>query len=254
MKNLYDIIKESVFDEDSIISNMDAEVWLSKQSCDDVMGKVENGKINAEILRVGSSSGDLKFPKSIEFSHIDTLQLYSQTRDYDYSQLPKIDSVTYCAVNQPLASENVFVNVDLKDAPIKSIKYFWADTKKSNYISFPKCQIDEAYIKRVYKCWDFAYEEDEIHFNYDSLKTLNAKKLIIGDLLITNNPKLSKFFFDDIVISKGTPEYDKLDEFMKYNKNLFIVHEGDDIVKQKYHKVAKTNDGFVISKRGTKIR
>ena len=66
--------------------------------------------------------------------------------------------------------------------------------------------------------------------------------------------RVFKFFFDDIVISKGTPEYDKLDEFMKYNKNLFIVHEGDDIVKQKYHKVTKTNDGFVISKRGTKIR
>lgn len=254
MKDLYNTIKESLFDENLIISNMDAEVWLNKQSCNDVMGKVENGKINAGILRVGSSRGDLKFPKSIEFSHIGTLLLYSQTRDYDYSQLPKIDSVTYCAINQPLASENVFINVDLKDAPIKSIKYFYADTKKSNYISFPKCQIDEVYIKRVYKCWDFAYEEDKIPFNYDSLKTLKAKKLIIGDLLITNNPKIFKFFFDDIVISKGTPEYDKLDEFMKYNKNLFIVHEGDDIVKQKYHKVTKTTNGFVISKRGTKIR
>ena len=70
MKNLYDIIKESVFDEKSIMNNMDAEVWLDNQSCDDIIGKVENGKINAEILRVGSSSGDLKFPKSINFATI----------------------------------------------------------------------------------------------------------------------------------------------------------------------------------------
>ena len=45
MKDLYNTIKESLFDEDEILDNMDMVAWLSTQEYPYVIGNIKNGKI-----------------------------------------------------------------------------------------------------------------------------------------------------------------------------------------------------------------
>ena len=45
MKDLYNTIKESLFDEEEQLDNIDMNAWLSKQEYPYVMGNTKNGKI-----------------------------------------------------------------------------------------------------------------------------------------------------------------------------------------------------------------
>ena len=52
MKDLYNTIKESLFDEDEILDNMDMVAWLSTQEYPYVIGNIKNGKIELDQLRI----------------------------------------------------------------------------------------------------------------------------------------------------------------------------------------------------------
>jgi hypothetical protein len=252
MKDLYNTIKESIFDdEDVAIDALDADVWLSNQDPLVARGVVKNGKIDASIIRNADGDEDVIFPDYIKFSNIDSLLLYTRNSNYDYSKFPDTDLVTACIIN-PTWQWGQTVDINLKNIPVKKIKYLYADTKQSNYISFPSCPVEETYIKRIYACADREYEDNEYVFNFDSLKTLNTKKLIIGDLLVTEDSLLFKHFYGDVLIPKEWDEYKKIDQFYQYTTNLYIIHEG--LNASKYHKVTKTDKGFVIAKRGFKLK
>ena len=77
MKDLYNTIKESLFDEDEILDNMDMAVWLSKQEYPYVVGDVKNGKINLDQLRIINENTP-SIPEWVKFGDIRDLQLYME--------------------------------------------------------------------------------------------------------------------------------------------------------------------------------
>lgn len=254
MKDLYNIISESLFDEEDQLDSIDAKIWLDKQDPTTVRGEIKNGKIELEIFRNIGSTEDIIVPDGIKFGNVESLQLYSNNSNYDYSKIPAIDKVNDCII-RPAYEFRQVVDMDLSDLKVKNIRILLADTTQTNYISFPQCPVELAHIGRTWGCTDREYVEDwgRSKFNIESLKSLNTKKLIIGDLLITEDSLQFKHFYHEKFIPKDWPEYTKIEQFMKYNKNLYIMHDGHG-GDRKYHKVKKVQDGFIVSKMGFTIK
>ena len=118
MKDLYNTIKESIFDdEDAAIDALDADVWLSNQDPLIARGVVKNGKIDASIIRNANGDEDVIFPDYIKFSNIDSLLLYTRNSNYDYLKFPDTDLVTACIIN-PTWQWGQTVDINLKNIPV----------------------------------------------------------------------------------------------------------------------------------------
>ena len=98
MKDLYNTIKESLFDEDEILDNMDMSIWLSKQEYPYVVGDVKNGKIDLDQLRIINENTP-SIPEWVKFGDIRDLQLFMEVDNYDCSKLPKMDNIDFCFIN-----------------------------------------------------------------------------------------------------------------------------------------------------------
>ena len=98
MKDLYNTIKESLFDEDDIIDNMDVAIWLSKQEWPYVVGNVKNGKIELDQLRIISKDIP-NIPEWVKFGNVKDLQLYMSEDNYDCSKLPEMGNIDFCLIN-----------------------------------------------------------------------------------------------------------------------------------------------------------
>ena len=85
MKDLYNTIKESLFDEDEILDNMDMVAWLSTQEYPYVIGNIKNGKIELDQLRIINENTP-NIPEYIKFGNVKDLQLYMGVDNYDCSK------------------------------------------------------------------------------------------------------------------------------------------------------------------------
>lgn len=248
MKDLYNTIKESLFDENEILDNMDMVSWLSKQGYPYVIGNVKNGKIELDQLRIVNEDTP-NIPEWVKFNNVKDLQLYMNVDNYDCSQLPEMSDIDFCFIN----AERILgkkTKVDAGGLKANNIRLMYINLYGSEFISLPKCPIDTLYIGYQYGCTPSTYTSTTFDFNV--LKQMKIKKLIISDTLITGDSYMFEKFWSDKQILKDEPEYDRLKSFYDITKNLYINH--DRVSSSKYHKVSESKDGFIISKTGFTLK
>lgn len=248
MKGLYNTIKESLFDEEEQLDNIDMVSWLSKQEYPYVMGNVKNGKIEIDQLRIVSEDTP-NIPEWVKFGNVKDLQLFFEDDNYDCSQLPEMNKVDFCLINPDrLLSKKT--KVDVNSLKADNIKLTMVNLSSADCVSLPKCPIDILFIGHLYGC--NAREYTSTKFDQNILKEMRFKKLIIGDSLITGDAYMFEKFWSNKTIYKDDPEYDRIKTFYDITKNLYIKH--DRFSGSKYHKVSESNDGFIISKNGFTIK
>ena len=248
MKGLCNTIKESLFDEDVILDNIDMAAWLSKQEFPYVMGNVKNGKIELDQLRIINENTP-SIPVYIKFGNVKDLQLYMDVDNYDCSKLPKMNNIYFCFINADCMLGKK-TKVDVRGLKADNIKLMYVNLYGSECISLPTCPIDTLYIGYQYGC--NAREYRSAKFDPNILKEMRFKKLIIGDSLITNDAYMFDKFRNNKTIYKEDREYDNIKSFYDIAKNLYIAHDisGD----SKCHKVSESKDGFIISKTGFTLK
>jgi hypothetical protein len=244
MKDLYNIIKESLFDEEEQLDNIDMVSWLSKQEWPYVVGNVKNGKVELDQLRIISEDIP-NIPEWVKFGNVKDLQLYMSEDNYDCSKLPEMENIDFCFINADrLLSKKTIV--DAGGLKAGSIDLLYVNLSSSDCISLPKCSIDTLYIGHPMSCT--ASEYRKTIFDPNVLKGMKFKKLIIGDSLITGDAYMFEKFWSNKTVYKDDPEYDRIKTYYDITKNLYIKH--DRYSSSKYHKVKQTNDGFEIAKQG----
>lgn len=244
MKDLYNIIKESLFDEEEQLDNIDMVSWLSKQEWPYVVGNVKNGKIELDQLRIVRKDTP-NIPEWVKFGNVKDLQLYMSEDNYDCSKLPEMGSIDFCFINPDrfLSKKTI---VDAGGLKADSIDLLYVNLGSSDCRSLPKCPIDTLYIGHPMSC--AASEYRKTIFDPNILKGMKFKKLIIGDSLITGDAYMFEKFWSNKTIYKDDPEYDRIKTYYDITKNLYIKHDKHSI--SKYHKVKQTNDEFEIAKQG----
>ena len=152
MKDLYNAIKESLFDEEEQLDNIDMVSWLSKQEWPYVIGKVKNGKIELDQLRIVDEDTP-NIPEWIKFSDVKDLQLFMDVGvdNYDCSKLPKIDNIDFCNIN-PDCMLGKKTKVDVDGLKADNIRLMYVNLHSAECISLPKCKIDTLYIGYPYNC------------------------------------------------------------------------------------------------------
>ena len=248
MKDLYNTIKESLFDEDEILDNIDIVSWLSKQEYPYVIGNVKNGKIELDQLRIINENTP-SIPEWIKFSNVKDLQLYMDVDNYDCSKLPKMDNIYFCFINADCMLGKK-TKVDAGGLKADNIKFMYVNLHGSECVSLPTCPIDTLYIGYPYGTTSQVYRSTK--FDTNILKGIKFKKLIIGDSLITNDAYMFDKFWSNKTIYKEDKEYDKIKIFYDITRNLYIKH--DMHPSSKYHKVSESKDGFIISKTGFALK
>ena len=249
MKNLYDIIKESLFDEEEQLDNIGMVSWLSKQEYPYVVGNVKNGKIELDQLRIVNEDTP-NIPEWVKFGNVKDLQLFFEDDNYDCSQLPEMGNVDFCFIN-PDRVLGKKTKIDVDGLKVGNIKLTMVNLSSADCISLPKCPIDILFIGHLYGYCTQEYRNTTA-FNADILKGMKFKKLIIGDALITSDPYLFEKFWSNKIIYKDDPEYDRIRTFYNITKNLYIKH--DNSSGSKYHKVTESKDRFTISKTGFTLK
>ena len=249
MKDLYNTIKESLFDEEEQLDNVDMVTWLSKQEWPYVVGNAKNGKIELDQLRIISEDIP-NIPEWIKFGNVKDLQLFFQDDNYDCSKLPKMNNVDFCFIN-PDTYLGKKTKVDACGLTADNIRLTMVNLSSTDCVSLPKCPIDILFIGHLYGYCAREYRNTAA-FNADILKGMNFKKLIIGDALITKDAYLFEKFRSNRIVYKDDPEYDRIRTFYDITKNLYISH--DNSSGSKYHKVSKSKDGFIISKIGFTLK
>lgn len=248
MKDLYNTIKESLFDEDEILDNMDMVAWLSTQEYPYVIGNIKNGKIELDQLRIINENTP-SIPEYIKFGNVKDLQLYMDVDNYDCSKLPKMDNIDFCFINADCMLGKK-TKVDAEGLKADNIKLMYVNLYGSECISLPACPIDTLYIGYPYGCASREYRSTK--FDPNILKDMRFKKLIIGDSLITNDAYMFDKFRSNKTIYKEDREYDNIKSFYDIAKNLYIAH--DISSDSKYHKVLESKDEFIISKTGFRLK
>lgn len=248
MKGLYNTIKESLFDEDEILDNIDMASWLSKQEFPYVMGNVKNGKIELDQLRIINENTP-SIPEYVKFGNVKDLQLYMDVDNYDCSKLPKMNNIDFCFINADCMLGKK-TKVDAGGLKANNIKLMYVNLYGSECISLPTCPIDTLYIGYQYGCTSRVFGSTK--FDQNILKEMRFKKLIIGDSLITNDAYMFDKFRSNKTIYKKDKEYDNIKSFYDIAKNLYITHDisGD----SKCHKVFLNNEEFIISKRSFNLK
>lgn len=248
MKGLYNTIKESLFDEEEQLDNIDMASWLSKQEYPYVIGKVKNGKIEIDQLRIANEDTP-NIPEWVKFGNVKDLQLYMDVDNYDCSKLPKMNNIDFCFINAECILGKK-TKVDASGLKADNIKLMYVNLYGSEFISLPTCPIDTLYIGYQYGCTSSEYTST--NFDPNILKQMKIKKLIISDTLITGDSYMFERFWSDKQIDKDDPEYNRLKSFYDITKNLYIIHNR--VSMSKYHKVSLNNEGFIISKRGFNLK
>lgn len=249
MNDLYNTIKESLFDEEEQLDNIDMVTWLSKQEWPYVVGNAKNGKIELDQLRIVNEDSP-NIPEWIKFGNVKDLQLYMNVDNYDCSKLPKMNNVDFCFIN-PDRFLSKKTKVDADGLTADNIRLMYVNLSSADCVSLPKCPIDILFIGRLYGHCAQEYRNTAA-FNADILKGMNFKKLIIGDALITRDPYLFEKFRSNRIVYKDDPEYDRIQTFYNITKNLYIKH--DNSSGSKYHKVSQSKDCFTISKIGFNLK
>lgn len=248
MKDLYNTIKESLFDEDEILDNIDMVSWLSKQEFPYVIGNVKNGKIELDQLRIINENTP-NIPAYIKFGNVKELQLYMNVDNYDCSKLPKMGNIDFCFINTD-SMLGKKTKVDAGGLKADNIKSMYVNLYGSECISLPKCPIDTILIGHPYGCTAREYRSTK--FDSNILKEMRFKNLIIGDSLITDDAYMFNKFRNNKTIYKEDREYDNIKSFYDIAKNLYITH--DISSDSKCHKVSESKDGFIISKTGFTLK
>lgn len=248
MKRLYNTIKESLFDEEEQLDNIDMVSWLSKQEWPYVVGNAKNGKIELDQLRLVSEDSP-SIPEWVKFGDVKDLQLFFKDDNYDCSKLPEMGKVDFCLINPDIFLRKK-TKIDADGLKADNIRLTMVNLSSADCVSLPKCPIDILFIGHLNGC--SASEYTSTKFDPNILKGMGFKKLIIGDSLITGDAYMFEKFWSNKTVYKDDPEYDRIKKFYDITKNLYIKH--DRYSSSKYHKVTESKDGFTISKTGFTIK